>query len=245
VSLPLISAGELFELLRTAAFFLSALISILVLASTLRRRPRLYVVGLLWSVGTFFLPLVVLPIYLIVLIISGLLQPSRRSNRKAESEPHSETQSLSGRQRFVLTAVYGFVLLTATSLYLYRDHNSVDAHLARATQAKLSSQPLKTISEYRAALALGDNPHTHKLLGVELVEAGDFPGALIELRTAQRGGESDDLLPFRIAQVLVAEGDHNASVPEYQRFLDSHACRQERPDNRCEMARAGVVQRGR
>jgi hypothetical protein len=234
VKLPTISAGEFFELLRPTAFILSALLSIWVLANTRRRGFRLYV-GLLWALGTFFVPFVMLPVYFIVLIFR---QQHLRSN-----EPEVETPALSISHRFLPPAVYGVVLLGATSVYLYRDYNSVDAHLARATQAKLSSQPAKTIREYRAALALENDPHTHNLLGIELAEAGDWPDALVDFRAAQLGGEADESLPFKIAEALSATGDHGASVAEYQKFLDSQLCRQELPDSRCEVARKGLEEK--
>lgn len=253
MKLPLISAGELFELLRPAAFVLSALLSIWVLVSTRRLGFRLYI-GFLWALGTFFLPFVVLPIYVIVW---------RRLQRRAESPAENssvvnaksqitervvpaEAQSRQGQRRLVApAAAYGLLLLGATGVYLYRDYNSVDAHLARATQAKLSSQPAQTILEYRAALALEDDPHTHKLLGIELAEAGQWAVALNEFRLAERGGEPDDSLPYRIAQALDAGSEPGEAVAEYRRFLASRACAQELPDERCEAARKSALKNAR
>ena len=228
---PLISAGEFFELLRPAAYVLSVVLSIWVLASA-RRRGYRWFAGLAWALGTFFLPFVVLPFFLICLIFI-----SRPSSGESAAVSNSPSPSPSISYRFLLPTVYGSILLIATGVYLYRDHNTVDAHLARAAQAKLSSKSAKTIREYRAALSLEDNSHTHKLLGIELAEAGQWTEALNEFRLAERGGEPDELLPFRIAQVLKASGQHSAAVIEYQRFLNSHACTQQLPDSRCEVAR--------
>ena len=247
---PLISAGELFELLRPAAFLLSAVLSIWVLTSTRRSGFRLYA-GLLWALGTYFLPFVVLPIYLIFRYPKRGTElpvghrPVKAESRIAARADPAEAERRKVRRRSLVPAAYGLLLLGATGVYLYRDYDSVDAHLARATQAKLSSQPAKTIREYRAALALEDNPHTHKLLGIELAEANLWTEALNELRLAERGGEPDDSLPFRIGQVLSAKGDQREAIPEYQMFLESHACTQELADYRCEIARAGVAQKSR
>ena len=59
------------------------------------------------------------------------------------------------------------------------------AHLARATQAKLVEDSATAIREYRAALALEDNPHTRKLLAIELANAGFIAEAIVEFRVAE------------------------------------------------------------
>ena len=241
---PLISAGELFELVRLAAFGLSALLSIWVLADAMRREFRLYT-GLLGALGSLFLPFVVLPLYLIALIFGRHAKRSGRSTPEHKLAPNTESQTPQIKYKFLLPAVYAIVLLIAAGAYFYRDYNSVDGHLARAVQAQLRHQSAKTIREYRAALSQEENPHTHKLLGLELADRGQWAEALEEFRLAQRGGEPDELLPFRIAQVLTAKGNQVESVIEYQRFLYSHACTQEPPDDRCEIARKAVMQRGR
>ena len=132
---------------------------------------------------------------------------------------------------------YVVLLLLSIGIYLYRDRNSIDAHLARAEQAKVLHQREKAIREYRAALALEANPHTHKLLGIELADSGQWSEALSEFRAAERGGEPDDLLPFRIGQALEASIQRSEAVIEYKKFLNSHACTQALPDERCETAR--------
>ena len=241
-----ISAGAAFELLRPAALVASAMLSAWVLASA--RRWRFHpLVAAGWTLGTLLFPFVVLPIYLIV------RGSAKRRAQSAETESRDRSVEAIEAAMLVTTvarrsfwpAVYLLALVSAIGLYLYRDYISVDGHLARAEQAKLGPQPARTIREYRAALALENNPHTHKLLGVELASAGQWTEALQEFRLAEQGSEPDESLPFRIAQVLMAKGDHGGSVREYERFLDSRACRQQLPDARCEIARNGVTPNGR
>jgi hypothetical protein len=229
-----ISAGEFFDLLRPAAFIVSALLSTWVMASARRLGCRSYVAAA-WALGTFFLPFVVLPLYLIARS-SAKRRPRSMHTENPETWQPAESSARAVRLGFVVPVVYGVLLLSLIGLYLYRDRNSVDAHLARAAQAKVMGQREKTIREYRAALALEDNPHTHKLLGIELADAGQWTDALLEFHAAERGGEPDDLLSFRIGQALDASGQPLEAVHEYQRFLESDRCRQPLPDERCEIA---------
>jgi tetratricopeptide (TPR) repeat protein len=161
-------AGELFELIRPVFLLLAALLSIWILASA-RKRFSIYI-AFPWAVGTLFLPLVVAPVYLAVILLWRLPARSRR-------------------WRFSLPLAYGAILLTALGFYFYRDSQSVDAHLARATQAKLVEDHAAAIREYRRALALEDNPHTHKLLAIELANDGQLNEAIAEFRFAEQGGE--------------------------------------------------------
>ena len=48
------------------------------------------------------------------------------------------------------------------------------------------------IREYREALKDEDDPHTHKLLAVELANAGYISEAIAEFRLAELGGETCD-----------------------------------------------------
>ncbi len=84
---------------------------------------------------------------------------------------------------------YAAILLAVIGFYLRHESQTVDAHLARATQAKLVDDHTTAIREYRGALALEDNPHTHKLLAIELAQNGDSNEAISQFRLAQRGGE--------------------------------------------------------
>ena len=60
------SAGQLFDLIMPAAFALSALLSTWVLASARKRFQLLQAFGL--AIGTLFLPLIVFPLYLAVML---------------------------------------------------------------------------------------------------------------------------------------------------------------------------------
>jgi len=161
-------AGELFELIRPAVLFVAALVSIWILASARKRFP-IYI-AFAWAVGTVLLPLVVVPVYFAVVLLWRLPTRSRR-------------------WRFSLPLAYGVLLLAALGFYFYRESQAVDAHLARAAQAKLVEDHATAIREYRRTLALEDNPHTHKLLAIELANDGQLNEAAVELRLAQQGGE--------------------------------------------------------
>ena len=231
-----ISAGEFFELLRPAAFVVSALLSTWVMASA--RRCGFRVLGsVIWALATFFLPFVVIPIYFTV----------RLSRRRARSISTSEASlkdpiatTAPVNFRIIVPAIYGAILLSLVGIYLYRDSHSIDAHLARASQAKVTNERERAIREYRSALMLEDNPHTHKLLGIELAEAGDWTEALSEFRTAERGGEPDEMLPFRIGQALDQVSQRSEALIQYEKFLGGLACVQSVPDTRCEAARRRV-----
>jgi Flp pilus assembly protein TadD len=74
-----------------------------------------------------------------------------------------------------------------------------------------------------------------------LSDAGQWSEALAEFRAAERGGEPDDSLSFRIGQVLEATGHRDEATAEYKTFLKSKTCAQSLPDERCAAAdrRAG------
>jgi len=233
-----ISAGEFFELLRPTALVVSALLSTWVLASSRRWNFRFFF-ALILAIATFFLPFIVLPLYL----IARTLAKQRGGGGEPDSRKYSSESSGSivpALIKFAIPAAYCAALLSFTALYFYRDRNSVDAHLARAAQAKVMNQRERAISEYRAALALEDSSHTHKLLGIELANAGLWPEALVEFRAAERGAEADESLSFRSAQALEAIGNRAEAAVEYQRFLSTPACTQAVPDSRCEAARMSL-----
>ena len=213
-----ISAGELFDLIRPAVLIVSALLSTWVFSSARKRFSFSAALG--WAAGTFFLTLIVLPLYLIVLL--------RRRGTPANREVP---------RRILIPLAYGLVLVGGIALYLYNQNRGVDNHLARAAYAKIRGNHFEAIAQYRAALREEDNPHTRKLLGVELFEVGYFTESLAELRRAEMGGEQDDLAIMRMASLLDAIGQPHQAKLEYHRFLSSPLCTQPVPDWRCETAK--------
>ena len=208
------SAGELFDLIMPAAFVISALVSAWVLASARRRFPLYYALAL--AIGALFLPLIVFPIYLVIILW-----------RKPSRPP--------ARWRYTLPLLYAAIALAGIVTFFYLDRRSVDAHLARATRAKLVEDSSAAIREYREALALEDDPHTHKLLAIELAKAGYTTEAISEFRLAQQGGESDDTISFRLGLLLDRMNLTEQARMEFEQFVESETCQQ--PDSLCDDAR--------
>jgi tetratricopeptide (TPR) repeat protein len=217
------SAGEFFDLVRPVFLVVSALLSTLVFVNARRNGFRL-LASFLWAIATLFLPFVVLPLYLLV-----------RLNRRTDPAKRRDA-----RKVLLVPSLYLLAVLALIALAQYRDYNGVDAHLARATQARLYGDRERAIREYNEALAIEDNSHTHKLLAMELNAGGDWTGALSEFRLAERGGEPDPLLPFRIGVLLDQLHQPNQAAMEFKRFLYSDACLQSLPDSHCEQARVRV-----
>ena len=161
-------AGELFDLIRPVVLLISALVSTWVLASARKRFP-IYV-AFAWAAGTLFFSLIVTPVYLAVILI-------RRWPARFPRRP------------WLLPLAYGVIVIASLGLYFYFDYQSVDAHLARATQAKLVDDHATAIREYRQALTSENNPHTRKLLAIELAQNGNSNEAISEFRLAQQAGE--------------------------------------------------------
>jgi Flp pilus assembly protein TadD len=136
----------------------------------------------------------------------------------------------------VLPFFYGAALFALIAVSQYREYNAIDAYLARAQQARLAGDRLRAITEYEAAIALDDDAHTHKLLGIELEDSGDWSAALAEFRLAERGGDPDPLLPFRIGVLLEQLNQLNQAEVEYKRFLYGEACSNVPRDQRCDVA---------
>jgi hypothetical protein len=208
------SAGEFFDLIRPAAIVLAALISGWVLASARKRFPTY--IAFIWTAGTLFLPLIVFPLYLAILLIWR--RPTRTRN-----------------WRVSLPFIYSLVVLSVVGIYFYRDYRSVDAHLARATQARLRADRGSTISELQSALALEDDAHTHKLLALEFFEAGYLSEAISEYRLAEKGGEPDDSIHFQLGIIFERLNQLGQAQLEYQQFLSSSTCLTVNP--RCDLAR--------
>ena len=209
------SAGEIFDLIRPTAIVLATLLSTWILASARRRFPLHY--SLLWAGLALFLPFVVVPIYLATLLI---WRPSRIDHIK---------------HRFAVPTVYLAVLLGIFAVYQYRDRHSVDSHLARASFAKVSSDQITAIREYREALKVEDNAHTHKLLALSLMEAGDLNEAINEFRIAAAGGEPDDSIHLQLGYLLDKLNRKDEAMVEYKKFLMSKTCLE--VDEKCDSAR--------
>lgn len=228
------SAGELFELIRPAVLVGSALVSTLVLANARRHFPTF--LALLWALGALFFPLITIPLYLVVLFVR------KRHGLNATNKDGSRRLRRAAASSWLITTplAYATLVLTLIGLYLYSDHQSIDARLARATQAKLKGEIGRTISEYRGALFQENNAHTHKLLAIELADIGNWTEALLEFRLAEEGGEPDDSIPFRIGSLLDILNLEGQARLEYQRFLVTKACTDPVPDDRCVTARGKV-----
>lgn len=211
------SAGELFDLIMPAAFAASALLSTWVLASARKRfqLPNAFVL----AVGTLFLPLIVFPLYLVLMMWRPRTDPPKR-------------------WRYSLPLLYAAVALSAIGAYFYFENRSVDAHLARATQAKLDDDSNTAMREYREALALEDNPHTHKLLAIELANAGYTSEAISEFRLAEKGGEPDDSIHYNLGLLLEKMNLTSQAEMEFEMFLMSGMC--EKGDVRCASARERI-----
>ena len=207
------SAGELFDLIMPAASVISALLSTWVLASARRRFRFYYAIAL--AIGTLLLPLIVFPLYLVIMLW----------RKRSDSPP---------RGRYVLPLLYVVIVLAGVVTFFYLDRRSVDAHLARATRAKLVEDSNAAIREYRQALALDDDPHTHKLLAIELANAGFVSEAISEFRLARERGEPDDSISFRLGLLLERMNLTNEARMEFEQFLTSEACQQ--IDSRCDQA---------
>jgi len=222
------SAGEFFDLVRPAFLLLSALLSTWVLVNAYRSGLRNYL-SVLWAVATLILPFVVFPVYLTFRILQ----------RKPATSSHGNATSLAMLAAIYLTGSVG--LLFAIE---YRESNSVDRHLAKATQAKLAGDRRGAIREYKAALQTEDDAHTRKLLGIELSDEGEWQAALSELLLAERGGEPDPSLPFRIARLLDALNQPNQAVIEYKKFFYSEECSNLPVNSECEVARRRIQEVG-
>jgi len=209
------SAGEIFDLIRPTAIVLAAMLSTLILASARRRFFLHY--AFLWAGLAFFLPPVVVPVYLATLLIWRL--------PRIEHVKH----------RVVVPTAYLALLLGIFAVSQYKDRRSVDSHLAEASFAKVSSDQLAAIKQYREALKVEDNAHTHKLLALSLMEAGDLNGAITEFRTALAGGEPDDSIYFYLGNALDKLSRKDEAVAEYQKFLNSKTCSE--IDARCDSVR--------
>ncbi|MGB8509041.1 MAG: tetratricopeptide repeat protein [Pyrinomonadaceae bacterium] len=142
------------------------------------------------------------------------------------------------RRVSALPLLYAALLIAPGMLYFLRDYRMIDAHLARAHRAELHKRTDSAIREYRAALRLEDDPHTHKLLGLQLYGAGRDEAALAEFDAAQHGGEPDALLAYHIASTLDSLGRSLEAGIKYEEFLTTSPCTNMPADAHCEVARS-------
>lgn len=232
-----ISAGQSFELMLPVWFALTVMLSAWVLASA-RRRGFSAAAVTLWTMGTLFLPLIILPLYLIAR--SYRRRHEKEAAKDDVSSAHGESPEPPLLLRRTLPVIYLLVMLSIGALYFYLDWRSVDAHLARANQARVREERGRVIEEYRAALKLEDDAHTRNLLAKELHAAGRFEEALAEFSTAERMGEDDEELPFNIALALDELKRPAEAETEYERFLKGPLCVEMAHDRRCVFARGRV-----
>jgi tetratricopeptide (TPR) repeat protein len=209
------SAGELFELIMPAAFAASAILSTFVLASARKRFSFLN--ALVIALATLFLPLIVFPLYLAITFWRKPIGPPKK-------------------WRYTLPLLYAMILLSGIGAFYYFDSHSVDAYLARAERAKLVDDYATAMREFRGALAREENPHTRKLLAIQLMQAGQLTEAISEFRLAQQGGEPDNTIHYHLGKLLERLNQNEQAKLEFQSFLITNTCLQ--IDKRCEEARA-------
>ncbi|HKE58978.1 MAG TPA: hypothetical protein VKB46_19845 [Pyrinomonadaceae bacterium] len=209
------SAGEFFDLVWPVVLLVSALISIWVLVSARKHFP--WYLALAWAVATIFFPFIILPLYLAVLLLA-------RNRTRTTTPP---------RARFLMPVVYGIAVVSGVVVYNSWDKNTVDSHLARAAQADLVSDRVRAVREYKQALSLEDNAHTHKLLAIQFADMGMWSDAIAEFRLAEAGGEPDDLIHYRLAQMMERINNNGEAGLEYEKFLLTKMCNQEPVDSRC------------
>ncbi len=218
--------------MRPAAFVLTAILSTWILSDSLRKRfPVALIIG--WTLGTLLFPPVIFPLYLIFRIAFRKRETRRDDEDESVADSAEHQRRETTRTPRLLPLIYLLSLLSFGALFYILDYKSVDAHLARATHARLLGNREKTISELRAALAIEDDAHTHYLLGVELEEAGRSEEALAEFRAAGRGGEPDPELHFHLGTTLDALNKRDEANDEFRKFLTSALCTHAPADARC------------
>ena len=212
------SAGEFFDLVWPVVLLVSAVISIWVLISARKRFP--WYQALAWALVAIFFPFIVLPLYLAVVLLV-----SRRP-----------TPTANARFRFLVPLLYGVAVVTSVMVYNFWNRNSVDSHLARAAQADLLGDRVRAVREYKQALTLEDNAHTHKLLAIQFAEMSLWLEAIGEFRLAEAGGEPDDLIHYRLGQVMERINNEGEARWEYEKFLLTESCTREPVNSRCNLS---------
>lgn len=231
-----ISAGQLFELMLPVSFALTALLSTWVLASARKFRFSAGAVTLA-TLGTLFFPLITLPLYLIARSYRRRTRKASAKEEKAGENRAKETERQRLPLRLSLPLAYLIVMLSLGALYFYLDSRSVETHLMHANQVRVEGRRESVIAEYRAALRLEDDAHTHNLLGRELAAAQRYSEALLEFRVAEQMGEVDEELSYNIAVSLERLDRAAEAKAEYEKFLSGSLCQGMPHDARCTVAR--------
>ncbi len=234
-------------MLRPAAFFVAAIASAIALAGTRKRGFRMGW-ALVWALSTLAALPVIFPAYLIycLFLSKARASVSSASNELAASSVLNEPVLTAQNRRtigfrFLLPLTYLLVVCTAGAIFFYRNWHSVDSHLARANTARLMSKPEQTIAEYRQALAIEDNPHSHNLLGMELVQLGRWQEALVEFQAAEKGREPDPVLPYNLGASLEVTGQMAEADAVFYTFLESSFCAALPIDSKCVDAKRRVT----
>jgi hypothetical protein len=254
-----ISAGDLSEWARPALFALAALASVWVFHDARRREDFGAAAVWAWALLTLVFPPVALPLYLAarlytrraaaaqdsptggVAAVEGTSGAAGKEDEEETLEGVEESTSAGrprARRRFAPTLLYTAALVFAGAAYFYADYQSFDARLARAERAKLYQRPEEAMGEYRAALRVREDARTHKLLGLELLQAGRAAEALDEFGAAERGREPDETLDFHAAAALEALARRPEAAARYRKFLEGRLCAKPRPTTLCETAAA-------
>jgi tetratricopeptide (TPR) repeat protein len=223
------SSYSLFELLAPVFFIFSAMVSAYVLTDTLKHKSRWYT-AISWTIASLIFPLIVIPIYLIF-------------RKRAKHEEQLVNKALNRTTIYVIS-LYLTITLSIGSVFYYRDYKSFDAHLERANYARLKGQRDKLIYEYSQALQLKDDPHTHKLLAIELLNANQYGKALEEFFIAKKGGEPDESLSFHIAYTLDTLNRKDEALAYYNKFLNSQLCQKPTLNPQCEIAKSLIKKMG-
>lgn len=223
----LVSAGGLTEVLQPVLFAVAALVSAIVLADALRGGFNIYEVAG-WTLATFFYPYIIFPLYIIARFI-----------KRREPRPRRKfTQTI--LRVFVPAFVYLLIILSIGAVLREREAHSFEHYLERAIAARLRDRHLEAADAYRAALAVQDDPHTHKLLGVQLMMSHKWADAYEHFLAAEKGGENDEALSFYLASVLDELKRGDEAVGYYLKFTTTSLCKRAVPDQRCQSAQARV-----
>jgi hypothetical protein len=193
-------SGGSFELIHPAFLVLAALASALTLASA-RKRGLPWYATLFWTIGSLICPQVFAPLYVAFLLWFSPQTPATRP-------PY----------RFLLPALYLCICLGWLGWRSYRAYYTLDAHLARANQYRISNWHQLAANELRAALAFEDSAHVRNLLGNELAAAGNWEESLQEFYLAGKLGDNSAELLFNQGNALWRLERKDEAKQVYEKF---------------------------